>query len=123
MVSNSRPQGSQNSHDNVFSGLLVGTEEASLVTGYLAGHDFSVHTRRAIRNDLRKFVRWFTQANGEVFTIKRVTLRDVTDFRNSSSSGSAAGSGHHQSCVGHRFAGSSIGSFSRTSCPRIRPSK
>ena len=81
MVSNSRPQGSQNWHDNVFSGLLVGTEEASLVAGYLAGHDFSEHTRRAIRNDLRKFVRWFTQANGEVFTIKRVTLRDVTDFR------------------------------------------
>ena len=81
MVSNSCPQGSQNWHDNVFEGLLVGTEEASLVAGYLAGHDFSDHTRRAIRNDLRKFVRWFTQANGEVFTIKRVTLRDVTDFR------------------------------------------
>lgn len=81
MVSNSCPEGSQNSHDNVFSGLLVGTKEASLVAGYLAGHDFSEHTRRAIRNDLRKFVRWFTQANGEVFTIKRLTLRDVTDFR------------------------------------------
>ena len=52
------------------------------MAGYLAGHDFSDHTRRAIRNDLRKFVRWFTQANGELFTIKRVTLRDVTDFRN-----------------------------------------
>ena len=82
MVSNSRPQDSQNWDDNVFSGLLVGTEEAGLVSGYLASHDFSEHTRRAIRNDLRKFVRWFTQANSEVFTIKRVTLRDVTDFRN-----------------------------------------
>jgi site-specific recombinase XerD len=81
MVSNSRQQGSQNSHDNVFTGLLVGVEEAGLVAGYLAGHDFSIHTRRAIRNDLRKFVRWFSEANREAFKVSRVTLRDVTDFR------------------------------------------
>ena len=72
----------------------------ALVAGYLAGHDFSEHTRRAIRNDLRKFVRWFTQANGEVFTIKRVTLRDVTDFRKLPASRSASGGRQHQSCVG-----------------------
>ena len=82
MVSDLRPEERQNSHDNVFDGLRVGAEEASLVAGYLAAHDFSPHTRRAIANDLRKFVRWFTQANGEAFTVKRVTLRDVTDFRN-----------------------------------------
>ena len=52
------------------------------MAGYLAGHDFSPHTRMAIRNDLRKFVRWFTEANREPFTVKRVTLRDVVDFRN-----------------------------------------
>lgn len=49
---------------------------------YLAGHDFSEHTCRAIKNDLRKFARWFTEANRESFTVKRVTLRDVIDFRN-----------------------------------------
>jgi integrase/recombinase XerC len=81
MVSNFRQQGSQNSHDNVFKGLLVGTDEAGLVAGYLAGHDFSIHTRRAIRNDLRKFARWFSEANREAFSVSRVTLRDVTDFR------------------------------------------
>ena len=81
MVSNFRPDGSQNCDDNVFSGLQVGTDEPALVAGYLAGHDFSVHTRRAIRNDLRKFAQWFSQANREPFTISRVTLRDVTDFR------------------------------------------
>ena len=52
------------------------------MAGYFAAHDFSVHTRRAIRNDLRKFVRLFNQVNGEAFIVKRVTLRDVTDFRN-----------------------------------------
>jgi site-specific recombinase XerD len=82
MVSDFRPEERQNSHDNVFSGLLVGTEEPSLAAGYLAAHDFSPHTRRAIRNDLRKFVRWFNAANREAFVMQRVTLRDVTDFRN-----------------------------------------
>lgn len=81
MVSNSSPDERKNSHDNVFEGLHVGAEEASLVVGYLAGHDFSDNTRKAIRNDLRKFARWFSQANREAFTVKRVTLRDVTDFR------------------------------------------
>jgi site-specific recombinase XerD len=82
MMSNSCPEERKNSPDNVFEGLLVGAEEACLVTGYLAAHDFSDHTRRAIRNDLRKFAGWFTQANLEPFVLKRVTLRDVTDFRN-----------------------------------------
>ena len=61
MMSNSCPEDRQNSHDNVFEGLLVGAEEASLVAGYLAAHDFSPHTRKAIRNDLRKFARWFSR--------------------------------------------------------------
>jgi integrase/recombinase XerC len=81
-MSNSRPDHRQNWHDNVFAGLNVGAEEPSLVAAYLMGHDFSDHTRKAIKNDLRKFVRWFAQANRELFIVKRVTLRDVTDFRN-----------------------------------------
>lgn len=82
MMSDVRPQGRQNSHDNVFESLLVGTEEPSLVADYLASHDFSPHTGKAIRNDLRKFARWFSESNREIFTVKRVTLRDVADFRN-----------------------------------------
>jgi site-specific recombinase XerD len=81
MVSNSSPEERKNSHDNVFEGLHVGAAEPSLVAGYLAGQDFSGHTRKAIRNDLRKFARWFSESNREPFTAKRVTLRDVTDFR------------------------------------------
>lgn len=80
-MSNSRPEDRQNSPDNVFRGLPVGGKEAKLMATYLAQHDFSEHTRRAIRNDLRKFVGWFTESNREAFTLKRVTLRDVTDFR------------------------------------------
>jgi site-specific recombinase XerD len=82
MVSDSRPEERRNWHDNVFKGLLVGAEEPSVVAGYLSAHDFSPHTRRAIRNDLRKFVRWFNAANRESFLVQRVTLPDVTDFRN-----------------------------------------
>lgn len=80
-MSTLRPEDRQNSHDNVFRGLPVGAKEAKLLATYLDQHDFSDHTRRAIRNDLRKFVRWFTEANRESFALKRVTLRDVTDFR------------------------------------------
>lgn len=68
-------------NDNVFEGLHVGTEESSLVASYLAAHDFAEHTRKAIRSDLRKFARWFNEANREPFVVGRVTLRDVTDFR------------------------------------------
>src|SRR4051812_32939315 len=82
MVSNSRPGERRDRHDNVFDGLHVGTEEASFIAGYLSAHDFSDNSRKAIRNDLRKFAGWFVQANREPFVVKRVTLRDMTDFRN-----------------------------------------
>ena len=49
------PQARENCHHNVFEGLLVGTDEPSLVGEYLNGHDFADNTRQAIRNDLRKF--------------------------------------------------------------------
>ncbi len=82
MLSDSCPDDRQNWHDNVFRDLHVGADEASLVAGYLAAHDFSSHTCRAIKNDLRKFARWFSDANKEPFVVKRVTTRDVVDFRN-----------------------------------------
>ena len=80
-MSNFRPESSQNRGDNVFEGLFVGPEENGLVMTYLATHDFASNTRRAIRNDLRKFAGWFSQANQEPFTVKRITVRDVTDFK------------------------------------------
>ena len=81
MVSDLRPEDSQNPGDNVFTGLIVGPDEERLVGQYLAAHDLSRNTRRAIRNDLRKFAGWFSHANREPFAMKRVTVRDVTDFK------------------------------------------
>jgi site-specific recombinase XerD len=81
MVSNFRREGSQNSADNVFAGLSVGSEENRLAGRYLAAHDLASNTRRAIRSDLRKFAGWFSGANSEPFRVARVTTRDVTDFK------------------------------------------
>jgi len=81
-MSNFRSQGRQNPNDNVFAGLSVGEGESALVASYLAQHDFSPHTRKAVVSDLRKFARWFAESNKEPFTLKRVTTRDVIDFRN-----------------------------------------
>ena len=81
IVSKFRPESSQNRGDNVFEGLFVGPEENGLVMTYLATHDFASNTHRAIRNDLRKFAGWFSEVNNEPFTVKRITVRDVTDFK------------------------------------------
>ena len=50
---------------------------------YITAHDISPHTAKALRCDIRKFARWFEQANGESFDFRRVTIRDVADFRDS----------------------------------------
>jgi site-specific recombinase XerD len=71
----------KNSGDNVFDGIPVGTDEASLFSQYLAAHDLAANSRKAITQDVRKFARWFASANKEPFKIGRVTTRDVTDFR------------------------------------------
>jgi site-specific recombinase XerD len=75
------PEARQNWGDNVFKGLPVGEEEASLVNLYLESHDLTVNSRRAFTQDLRKFARWFSEANREPFRIARATVRDITDFR------------------------------------------
>ncbi|MCK4625665.1 MAG: tyrosine-type recombinase/integrase, partial [Phycisphaerae bacterium] len=49
---------------------------------FLRGHDFSPHTVKAFRCDLGKFVRWYESANDESFDLRRITVRDVADFRN-----------------------------------------
>ena len=80
-MSNLWPERRQNSGDNVFRDIPVGEGEASLFTQFLDAHDLSPNTRRAFAQDVRKFARWFTTANREPFTVKRVTVRDITDFR------------------------------------------
>ncbi len=80
-MSDFRPEDRKNTNDNVLRGLLVGEKEANLLATYLAQHDFSQNTRKAVVNDLRKFARWFTESNREPFNLTRVTTRDVIDFR------------------------------------------
>ena len=71
----------KNSGDNVFDGIPVGKDEASQFNHFLGEHDFAAETRRAIVQDVRKFAEWFASANNERFQTSRVTVRDVTDFK------------------------------------------
>jgi len=71
----------KNWEENVFKGIRVGKEEALFVRNFLKAHDFVPGTRKGIVLDLRKLAKWFTQANKEPFVAKRVTARDVSDFR------------------------------------------
>ena len=80
-MSNSRPQTRQNWGDNVFKGLRVGPKEPSLFIQFLNSNDFAPNSRRAITQDVRKFARWFADANQEPFIVSRVTTRDITDFK------------------------------------------
>ena len=81
MASNLRSEGRQNSGDKVFEGIQVGKEEAAHFATFLDSHDFSANSRRAFTQDIRKFAKWFSNANREHFVVGRVTTRDVADFR------------------------------------------
>jgi integrase/recombinase XerC len=71
----------KNSGDNVFDGIPVAKDEPSFFNQFLAAHDFSANTRKACAQDLRKFAHWFAEANKEPFSVTRVTVRDLTDYR------------------------------------------
>jgi len=81
-MSDSRPESRRNPADKVFDGVPVGAGEADLFSSYLAAHAFAPPTVKAFSLDLKKFARWFTESNREPFSVKRVTTRDVSDFRN-----------------------------------------
>lgn len=68
--------------DKAFNGVGSGEREPVLFLDFLESHDFRPNTLRAMANDLRRFMLWFNQRNGEAFVLERVTVRDVTDFRN-----------------------------------------
>lgn len=83
MVSDSCSESGQNSADNVFRNTPVGGDEVALYKQFINSCDLSANSRRAISNDIRKFAWWFHNANKEPFTFRRVTMRDVCDFRES----------------------------------------
>lgn len=80
-MSESSPEERQNPADNVFANLSVGPDEASLFLLFINSHDFSANTRRAMVLDVQKFAKWFTDSNKEPFVVRRVTTRDVSDFK------------------------------------------
>ena len=80
-MSNSRPEDRKNWGDNVFRGIPVAGDEATLFGQFLDAHDLAPNSRRAFAQDMRKFGQWFTTANREPLAVKRVTVRDITDFR------------------------------------------
>ena len=55
-------------------------ETKGRLESYLSSRDLSRHTRRAVRSDLAKFVKWFEAANQEPFDVKRVTVQDLADL-------------------------------------------
>ncbi len=74
----------KNWEENVFSRASgVGKRGGFLLEAFLKAlaADFVPGTRKAIILDLRKLAKWFTQTNKEAFTVKRLTTRDVTDFK------------------------------------------
>jgi integrase/recombinase XerC len=82
LVCNFRSEDVKNWEDNVLAGLSVaGAEQSSWFGGFIHDHDFSPRTRRAFAFDLRKFGEWFVTSNREAFDVRRVTTRDLTDFR------------------------------------------
>ena len=81
MMSDSYEQSRQNSGDNVFRDIPVAGNEALLFGQFLDAHDLAPNSRRAFAQDMRKFGQWFTTANKEPLAMKRVTVRDITDFR------------------------------------------
>src|SRR4051794_13501492 len=81
MPSDSRSEARRNPADKVFEGMSAGAGESDLFGAYLAAHDFAPPTVKAFGLDVRKFARWFTESNREPFSVKRVTTRDVADFR------------------------------------------
>ena len=59
---------------------MIGVDGA-LFTQFLEAHDLAHNSRRAFAQDMRKFGQWFTTANREPLAMVRVTVRDITDFR------------------------------------------
>jgi len=80
-MSNYSTQDNKNYEHNVFKGISVRTDQEDIFAEFLSEQDISVHSIQALVMDTRKFAKWFSTANSEPWDIKRVTVRDITDFR------------------------------------------
>ena len=57
------------------------SDNVSLLAQFLREQDYSVNTKRAYRNDILSFSKWFENANAEPFSLERVTASDLVGFR------------------------------------------
>jgi integrase/recombinase XerC len=76
-----RPEDRQDCGDKAFDEVRSGDRERSLFLRFLESTDYSPSSRRAVVGDLRSFMLWFNERNGESFVMERVTTRDIADFR------------------------------------------
>ena len=76
-----KPQERQDWSDKAFAGVRSSDRERALFVQFLDSIDYSPSSRRAMAGDLRSFMLWFNQRNGEAFVLERVTTRDITDYR------------------------------------------
>ena len=81
-MSNLRSQEGKNHEHNVFKGISLRPGQEELFHKFLEELDVSVHTIDALVLDIRKLAKWFTSANSEPWDIERVTVRDISDFKN-----------------------------------------
>lgn len=54
----------------------------NLFEQFVNDFDYSQHSRRAYLSDLKKFQTWFESSNKESISLTRITLQDITGFRN-----------------------------------------
>jgi len=81
MISNSCSQDGKNYEHNVFRGISTRPKQEEIFSKFLAEQDISPCSIQALIMDIRKFAKWFSTANSEPWDIGRVTIRDITDFR------------------------------------------
>ena len=80
-MSNSVDYPFQNYEHNVFKGISIRPNQENIFSEFLGEQDISPHSIQALVMDIRKFAMWFSTANSEPWDIGRITVRDVTDFR------------------------------------------
>ena len=80
-MSNFRSQNNKNYEHNVFSGISTKPKQEKLFSEFLVEQDISPNTAEALVLDIRKFAKWFSVANQEPWDVMRVTVRDVSDFK------------------------------------------
>jgi site-specific recombinase XerD len=81
MIDKSCSQQGENSEHNVFRGISIRPNQELIFARFIKEQDASSHTIDAVTLDLRKFAKWFSTVNCEPWDMERVTVRDVTDFR------------------------------------------